>query len=95
MTTQHGSGKTVFLFALWCMAISWVSAALYAFLDLESARAVSGSVGFMAALIGCVVGLWFSFRGKDRRLGLVAACSMVALIYWGMILYPLVHGKHP
>jgi hypothetical protein len=76
MNSQTFSPGKIAGLAAWLIALSAVAALVFLVGGhAASVRGPSGAVGFMAALVGSGVSGWFSFRARDRRLGVAALFS--------------------
>jgi len=92
MTAQTTSLEKILRFAVGCVVVSSVAAALFIlFRQVGSVRGPAAGVGIMAAFTGSGIAGWFAFRARDRRLTVAAFASALPLAFWGWVLYDLVH----
>ncbi len=75
-----------------CIVLSTVAALIFSFAgQIHSVRGLSGSVGFMTALVGSGVAFWFSARSGDARLISAALLSGLPLAFWCWKIYLVIH----
>jgi len=83
MTTQTTSPEKILRFAVGCVVVSSVAAALFVlFRHAGSVRGPAAGLGIMAAFIGSGVAGWFAFRARDCRLTAAAFASALSLAFW-------------
>jgi hypothetical protein len=92
MALQTIKSDGVLRFTFGCVIVSILTAISFVLWGyIPDIRGPSAGVGVMAALIGSGVALWFSARGRDSRLFMLAVLSLFSLAFWCWAIYESVY----
>ena len=87
--------QSVFKIVLGHVLVSMMAGLIYVlFQGVEELRALCGAIGFLSALSGTGIALWFGFRMRAWLCFTAAALSLLPLAFWSWAIYERLHQRY-